>query len=110
MTVKIREFSVSSSLELFKNGEKSSHFVNVTCEADPGLTPEEFKIAHLKMGLEVAVAAVHHALVRKAMTEEEARERIRDLKENYSDLIQAVEKGIAKKSESSPKPLSEQGS
>ena len=85
--VKIRSSAVSYGQEYYRNGEKSSHFVSMTIEAEPGLTVDEFRLAHLEAGLEVAIATIQHAALRQSITEEEAKQKIMELKDNYTGLI-----------------------
>ncbi len=88
--IKIKSSAVSYGQEYYRNGEKSSHFVSMTIEAEPGLTVEEFWLAHLEAGLEVAVATIQHAVLRQSITEDEAKQKVQELKENYSGMIARI--------------------
>lgn len=88
--VQVKSIAVSSCIELYKGGEKTSHFVSMTLEAEPGLSIEEFRIAQLEAGLEVAVAAIQNAVLRQALSEDAARERVKELKENYHGMIARI--------------------
>ena len=84
--ISVKSSAVSYGQEYYRNGEKSSHFVSITFESDPGLTIEQFRVAHLKVGFEVAVATIQHAVLRQSITEEEAKQKIIELKENYTGM------------------------
>jgi hypothetical protein len=89
--IKIKSSAISFGQEYYRSGEKTSHFVSATIESEPGLTIDEFRIAQLEIGLEVAVAVIQNAVLRQSITEDEAKQKILELKENYSGMIARVQ-------------------
>jgi len=77
-------------LDSYINGQKRSTFVSATVDIG-GATAEQFRIEHLKVGLEVAVAAIQNALCRQEINETEARSRVQEFKDNYNGFIQKLE-------------------
>jgi hypothetical protein len=88
--IKYKTITISSMLDCHVNGEKRSTFISVQADLG-GVSVEEFRIGHLKVGLEVAVAAVQQALCRQELTDEQARTRVNEYKENYNGFIKALE-------------------
>ena len=75
------------------NGEKRSTFVSATVELG-GISAEQFRVEQLKVGREVAIAAIQNALCRQEMTETEARARVAEIKENYDGFIKKLEEKV----------------
>jgi hypothetical protein len=100
--VKYRTITISSMLDCHINGQKRSTFISASVDLG-GVSEEEFKIEQLKVGLQVAAAAIQNAVCRLEMSEDEARSRITEIKENYSGLIKKMEER-AKKPDGSADP------
>jgi hypothetical protein len=77
-------------IDSYVGGTKRSTFVSATVDLG-GVTVEQFRIEQLKVGLEVSAAAVQNALCRQEITEEVARSRIAEFKENYEGFIKKLE-------------------
>ena len=94
--IKYRTITVSSMLDSHVNGAKRSTFISVQADLG-GVSVEEFRVGQLKVGLEVAVAAVQNALCRQELTEAEAITRVNEFKENYAGFIKKLEELIGRK-------------
>ncbi len=90
--VLIDSFTVSSNFDTHRGGEKSAHFVSVSVKLDPPVSFDDFSMIQLHAAHRVSIAAIHDALMRGAMSIEEANDRIRNLKENYESLSTSLEK------------------
>ena len=88
----IESFTVSSNFDTFRGGEKSSHFVSFGVKLDPPVPVDDIPLIQLQAALRVSIAAVHDALMRGALTVEQANERIRDMQDNYANLRSSLEK------------------
>jgi len=88
----IESFTVSYALDVFKGGEKTSHFLSASVKAEPAIPLEEFSEYHLRAGKRVCLGLIQHAVVRQAMTADEGRDRMKEIEENYDGFIQALRK------------------
>ena len=95
----VDSFAVSWAMDTFRNGEKSNNFVSVTVRSDPPVELEDLPLVQAKVALQVSASVIHDALARMAITEDEARSKISDIKENF----QALEKSILKARENKEK-------
>lgn len=101
-----RTITISSMLDSHPNGPKRSTFVSAQVDLH-GVSEEEFKVAQLRVGLQVAAAAIQNAVCRMEIPPEEAKTRLSEIKENYVGLIAKLEarKGKSEDSEDeSPEP------
>lgn len=92
----VESFTVSSNFDTHRGGEKSSHFVSFGVRLDPPVPVDELPALQLQAAYKVSVAAIHDALMRGALTVEDANSRIRDLQDNYSAIRTSFEKKAAK--------------
>lgn len=93
--IRIKTITVSSMLDSHPQGQKRSTFISAT--ADVGsMSIAEFKVAQLRIGLEVAAAAIQNAACRMEISASEAQERVSQIKENYAGLIKKVEENALK--------------
>jgi hypothetical protein len=88
--IRYKTVVISSMLDSRVHGEKRSTFVSATVELG-GITDEQFRVEQLRVGKEVAIAAIQNALCRQEMSETEARTRVAEIKENYDGFIQRLE-------------------
>lgn len=77
--VTVKTASVSYSLDLYRSGEKSSHFVSANIEFDKPVPIDELPRAQLETSYKVAVSVIHDALIRGALSVEQANERISNM-------------------------------
>lgn len=87
-------FTVSYGIDIYKNGDKSSHFVSasVKCVADDQKQDDHVsieKLSELQMQLSfhVSKSAILDAMVRGHLTQEEAKDRIEVVKSNHELII-----------------------
>lgn len=92
----VETFSVSYTLDVFKNGEKHGNFVSITVRSDPPIPIEDLQLAKLDASFAVAKATIMDALTRMVITEEDANDRIRSIKENTEALREAIARKRAK--------------
>ena len=90
--MKITEFTVTHSFELYQSGEKTSHFVSAKVHPEEPLTLEEFPTAQLEAKCAVGRACIYNALVTGAITVEFANERISTLRDNTENLRSVLKK------------------
>jgi uncharacterized protein YdaT len=106
MHARVRAITVSSVLDSYVNGVKHSTFISAKVDLQVG-SWEEFRIEHMKAGMEVAIAAVQNAMCRQDISETEARTRVAELKENYSGMIKRMEEIYASKIEEDLKKVND---
>lgn len=90
----VETFTVSSNFETHRSGEKSSHFVSFGIRLDPPVLLDEISLIQLQAAHRVSVAAIHDALIRGALSLENANERIADIRHNYQTLKDHLEKKL----------------
>lgn len=88
----IDTFSVSYSFDVYKNGEKHGSFVSITVRSDPPIPIEDLQLVKLDASYSVAKSTIMDALVRMIITEEDANDRIQNIKENTEALKLAIMK------------------
>lgn len=86
--MRVKNFTVSTSFEVNRGGQKSSHFVSLGVELEEPIDIEDFPRAQLLAGYKAHAAANYDALVRGAISLEESNDRISSSQANY-ELIQA---------------------
>lgn len=86
----VETFSVSYTLDVFRNGEKHGNFVSITVRVNPPIPIEELQLAKLDASYAVAKATILDALTRMSISEDDANNRIRNLKENTESLREAL--------------------
>ncbi len=91
-TLTVDSFSVSYTLDIFKNGEKHGNFVSITVRADPPVPIEDLALVKLDASYAVAKATILDALTRMAISEEDAKDRIKSIKENTESLRASIMK------------------
>lgn len=84
--LKIDNFCVSYSFDTYRNGAKRSHFNSVTIRAEPAIELEDFPEIRLQAARKVAAMTIQDATLRMDMSEDEAKEMIRDISENYRNM------------------------
>jgi hypothetical protein len=84
--MKVKNFTVSKGLDLYRSGEKNSYFVSMNVEPDEDMSVDEFLAAQLDMAIVVKRACIHNALTDGKLKLEEANEMIALLKENTALL------------------------
>lgn len=84
--LKVKNFTVSKSMEIFRNGEKSSYFVSMNVEPDGDMLPEDLPLAQLDAAAVVKKACIYNALTDGKLRVEEANELLQNLKDN-TELI-----------------------
>ena len=102
--IKYRTITISSMLDSHPGGQKRSTFLSAQVDLG-GVSEEEFQIAQLRVGLQVAVAAVQNAVCRMEISEAEAKSRVQDMKENYAGFIARLEARLKEKPEGSDPPF-----
>ncbi len=89
--MKVDSFTVSYSMETFKNGQKSSHFLSASMKLDDPVSMDEFPSVQLHAAYKLSISVVYDALMRGAMTLEEANSKISDMKQNYEAMREKLE-------------------
>jgi len=84
--MKVKNFTVSKGLDLYRNGEKNSYFVSMNVEPDEDMSVDDFLAAQLDTAVIVKRACIHNALTDGKLKLEEANEMIALLKENTALL------------------------
>jgi len=84
--LKVKNFTVSKGLDLYRNGEKNSYFVSMNLEPDEDMSVDDFLTAQLDAAIVVKRACIHNALTDGKLKLEEANEMISLLKENTALL------------------------
>ncbi len=102
--VKYRTVTISSMLDSHKGGDKRSTFVSAVVDLG-GVSVEEFRVEQLKVGLEIAVAAIQNALCRQEINEDEARTRVQEVKENYTGFINRLKEKLPAEKDSGDPPF-----
>lgn len=90
--MKVSNFTVSKSFEIYRNGEKTSYFVSANVEPDGDLDPKDLPEAQLDAAFFVKKACIYNALTDGKLKLEEANEMISDLKENTALLREKLRK------------------
>lgn len=93
----IESFTTSYSMDTFANGTKQSHFVSAAFRSDPPIQPEDFAYVQLEAALRVTSAVIQDAVSRGCMSEDEARTRIAEAKENFTGLRSRIAEVHAQK-------------
>jgi hypothetical protein len=83
---KVTSISSSYAIDLHKSGERTSHFVSATIEIDPSIEIDEIPKTQLNLSYRVSVSAVYDALMRGALTIDQANERIKIMKDNFEQM------------------------
>lgn len=86
----VEAFSVSYTLDVFRNGEKHGNFVSITVRANPPIPIKNLQLTKLDASYAVAKATILDALTRMSISEEDANDRIHNLKENTESLREAL--------------------
>ena len=86
----VETFTVSWVLGGYKGQEKSDSFVSATVRCEPAASLEEFQLLQIKVAMKVSAAVIQDALARQAINEDEARDRLKEIKENFSSLSKAM--------------------
>lgn len=89
--MKVNNFTVSKSIEIYRNGEKSSYFVSMNVEPDEGLRPEDLPLVQLDAATFVKKACIYNALTDGKLRVEEANELIQDLNDNTALIREKLE-------------------
>lgn len=89
--IEVKSISVSHSLELHRAGEKSSHFVSTNVDIIGNVPVDKLPYIQLETAYKVTVSNIYNAMIRGAMTMEDAKERIDSMKENYEMLKKDME-------------------
>lgn len=90
--MKVNNFTVSKSFEVYRNGEKNSYFVSVNVEPDGDMVPEDLPLAQLDVATFVKKACIYNALTDGKLRVEEANELVQDLKDNTALLREKLQK------------------
>lgn len=81
--MKVNNFTVSTSIEFYKNGEKRSYFVSMNVDPEyDSVKPEELPLYQLDSATAVKKACIYNALTDGFLKVEEANEHIANLKAN----------------------------
>lgn len=89
--MRVNNFTVSKSIEIYRNGEKSSYFVSMNVDPDGDLKPEDLPLAQLEAAYFVKRAVILNALTDGKLKIEEANEMIADLTDNTALIREKLE-------------------
>lgn len=85
--MKVNNFTVSTSIEFYKNGEKRSYFVSMNVDPEyDHIRPEDLPLAQLEAATAVKKACIYNALVDGFLKTEDANEHMSNLKANTALL------------------------
>jgi hypothetical protein len=87
----IKTISVSHSMDLYKNGEKSSHFLSMNVDVIGNVPVEKLLYVQLEAAYKVTIANIYNSVMRNAMTMENAKEKIDSIKEKYEIMKKDME-------------------
>ena len=98
----VERFTVSYSLETIRYGAKSSHFVSVGfAMSDPDrdfnthpISPEEFAVLQQDANKVVTIAAIHDAVARGALSQEDANDLITSFKTRQDGIKSVLSKKL----------------
>lgn len=90
--MKVNNFTVSKSMEIYRNGEKHSYFVSMNVDPEVPLTPEELPRFQLEAASFAKRACILNALTDGNLRVEEANELLQTLKANTEALKQQLDK------------------
>jgi hypothetical protein len=88
---KVVNISTSFSIDLNVGGERSSHFVSTTIEFDEDVPVENITTVQMEASYKVAVSVIQNAMVRGALTEDQAHSRISHIKTRFEKLMKAYQ-------------------
>ncbi|OPZ34767.1 MAG: hypothetical protein BWY99_02431 [Synergistetes bacterium ADurb.BinA166] len=86
----VASFSVSYALDIYKGGDKQGNYACYEVRADPPIPIEDLPIVRLDVAFDVARTVVLDAVTRMCITQEEAADRIRKMKENTEALRESL--------------------
>jgi predicted DNA-binding protein YlxM (UPF0122 family) len=86
MTVKVKEFTVSCSYDIFRAGDKTSTFVSMNLTMDEPCSVEDFPIIQLDAADQVTRACIYDALARGAFSVEEANAKLLQIETNTKKM------------------------
>lgn len=86
----VETFTVSWSLGGYRGSEKNDSFVSATIRCDPPASLQDLPLLQARAALKVSGSVIQDAVARQAMSEDEARDRLREIKENFTALEQAI--------------------
>jgi hypothetical protein len=92
----VETFTVSWSLGGYRGSEKNDSFVSATIRCEPAADLNDLPLLQIKAALKVSAAVIQDAVARQAMSEDEARDRLKGIKENFISLEQAMLKAREK--------------
>lgn len=86
----VESFAVSWALGLYKGQEKSDSFISATVRSDPPVDLDDLPLVQIRAAMKVSAAVIQDAVARQALTEDEARDRLKEIKENFDGLEAAM--------------------
>jgi len=87
----IETFTVSWALGGYRGQGKSDSLVSVTVRCNPAADLDDLPLLQAKVALKVSASVIQDAVARQAISEDEARDRLTEIKENFTSLIQVIE-------------------
>jgi hypothetical protein len=84
--LQVESFTVSYAFDTHLNGKKANHFVSVGFTTSEPVSTEEAQVLQVKGSQMVTIAAIHDAVARGAISIEEARDLIADVKLRHEGL------------------------
>jgi hypothetical protein len=85
----VESFTVSWALGTFR-GDKKDSFVSAAVKCDPPADLDDLPLLQARAALKVSASVIQDAVARQAISEDEARDRLKDIKENFAALEQAM--------------------
>jgi hypothetical protein len=92
--MRVKNFSISHSFDVYKNGEKAGVFVNMGFELEVPLDPKEAVVAQLRASQYVTASVLYDALARGILTKEQANEMIAESKKRHQGIASALRKSL----------------
>ena len=88
----VETFTVSWTLGGYRGQEKSDSFVSATVRCEPPADLDDLPLLQIKLAKKVSVAVIQDAVARYAITEDEARDRLKDIRENFESFEKVLTK------------------
>jgi len=92
----VETFTVSWSLGGYRGSEKNDSFVSATIRCEPAASLDDLPLLQIRAALKVSASVIQDAVSRQAMSEDEAKDRLVGIKENFTNLEQAMLKAREK--------------
>lgn len=87
-------FTVSHTFDTHRNGTRHNHYCLMVFELPPGTSEDMALAMSIKGSVPVTKAAILHAMARGQITQDEAKDRLKDMEDNHALLIKSARRAV----------------